>query len=119
MFRALLRARARCGGPAAPRHGSARLLHASPLAAAKIAVKVPVMAESITEGTIVQVARVGQAVAVDEVVAVIETDKVRMQNTAAGSQRHSRATTQLMIVAASSHGMAPASLHCPLSPGCV
>ena len=43
----------------------------------KITIQVPTMGDSITEGTIVEwTAQVGQAVKVDDVVALIETDKV-------------------------------------------
>jgi len=43
----------------------------------KVTMKVPTMGDSITEGTIVEwVVGIGQAVKVDDVVALIETDKV-------------------------------------------
>lgn len=46
----------------------------------KIVVKVPTMGDSITEGTIVEwTAEVGQAVKADDVVALIETDKVTIE----------------------------------------
>lgn len=44
----------------------------------KITVKVPTMGDAITEGTVVEwVKSVGDPVAVDDVVALVETDKVR------------------------------------------
>jgi biotin carboxyl carrier protein len=46
----------------------------------KRAVAVPTMGDSITEGTIVEwVAQIGQAVKPDDVVALIETDKVTVE----------------------------------------
>jgi hypothetical protein len=49
-------------------------------------VKVPQMAESISEGTLkTWQKKVGDAVAVDEEVATIETDKVRNATTTSGS----------------------------------
>lgn len=43
----------------------------------KVTVEVPTMGDSITEGTIVEwAAQVGQAVKVDDVIALVETDKV-------------------------------------------
>lgn len=56
-----------------------RQLHATPAHWKDLVIPVPQMAESITEGTIAQVMKgVGQAVALDEVICVLETDKVRL-----------------------------------------
>ncbi|GAA6007881.1 hypothetical protein JCM10207_004911 [Rhodosporidiobolus poonsookiae] len=55
----------------------ARSFHASPLALAEETVKVPSMAESITEGTLKQwLKQKGDYVEADEEVATIETDKI-------------------------------------------
>ena len=57
--------------------GSVAPLHTTTWLPTKVVVNVPKMAESITEGTVVQIPKgVGSSVAVDEIVAVIETDKV-------------------------------------------
>ncbi len=57
--------------PVAAVHSSAMLLR-------DVLVSVPKMGDSITEGTLIKVAKqVGEGVALDEIVAVIETDKVR------------------------------------------
>ncbi len=43
----------------------------------KMTVQVPTMGDSITEGTVVEwAADIGQAVKVDDVIALVETDKV-------------------------------------------
>mmetsp|Transcript_1877 Transcript_1877/g.3295 ORF Transcript_1877/g.3295 Transcript_1877/m.3295 type:complete len:233 (-) Transcript_1877:49-747(-) len=63
---------------AARRIGQSRFVFAytSPLME-KVTIKVPTMGDSITEGTIVEwTAAVGQAVKTDDVVALLETDKV-------------------------------------------
>lgn len=53
-------------------------LHTSSLLFKDLLVSVPKMGDSITEGTLIKLTKQpGDAVAVDEVVAVIETDKVR------------------------------------------
>ena len=47
---------------------------------AKVVIEVPSMGDSITEGTLVSLEKsVGDAVAQDDVVAVIETDKVNVE----------------------------------------
>jgi hypothetical protein len=54
------------------------LLHCSRSALADVVVVVPKMGDSITEGTVLKFPKgVGAAVAVDDVLAVLETDKVR------------------------------------------
>ena len=54
-----------------------RCVSASPYLLEKHTIKVPTMGDSITEGTIVEwTVQVGQAVKADDVVALIETDKV-------------------------------------------
>ncbi|KAF0716513.1 Aste57867_2807 [Aphanomyces stellatus] len=56
---------------------SKRAFHSTPLVAAEHVVKVPSMGDSISEGTVVEIKKqVGEAVQVDEVVMVLETDKV-------------------------------------------
>jgi biotin carboxyl carrier protein len=68
-----------------------RALHAS--AAARETVKVPQMAESITEGTLKQWnKKVGDFVEADEEIAVIETDKVRA-GVRRGAEREAAAAT--------------------------
>lgn len=73
----LLRARPTAPATAtAPR--LARALHASPARLAITTVNVPSMGDSISEGTLVQIVKAaGESVHADEVVAVLETDKVR------------------------------------------
>jgi hypothetical protein len=55
----------------------------SSAAAAEFLVKVPSMGDSITEGQVVEISKkIGDSVSVDEVVAVLETDKVSVDVTA-------------------------------------
>lgn len=66
---------------AASARGLARLRHAtfhtSSLMAKAFEMPVPKMGDSITEGTLLKILKTpGQAVALDEIIAVIETDKV-------------------------------------------
>jgi biotin carboxyl carrier protein len=54
-----------------------RSISSTQLASEQMKIKVPEMGDSITEGTVIEwAAQVGQAVKVDDVVALIETDKV-------------------------------------------
>ncbi|RHY08692.1 hypothetical protein DYB36_008378 [Aphanomyces astaci] len=55
----------------------ARAFHSTPLLAAEHIVKVPSMGDSISEGTVVEIKKqIGEHIHVDEVVMVLETDKV-------------------------------------------
>ena len=59
-------------------YSARRSLHASAARLREVVVKVPGMGDSITEGTLISFpAPLGSRVRVDDVVAVIETDKVR------------------------------------------
>lgn len=59
------------------RKSQIRMISNSQMLADKMKIQVPGMGDSITEGTIIEwTAQVGQAVKVDDVIALIETDKV-------------------------------------------
>jgi hypothetical protein len=96
MLRPALRALSFAARPSVVAPLLRRGLHGGLTLRAAVPVVVPQLAESITEGTIVQVLKsAGQAVAADEVVCVIETDKVRpRRRRCIGRRRFIRASGQ-------------------------